>query len=884
MYVLDSGLDVVIENAGEGSDTVETASSFTSGGNIENVTLTGSNAANATGDSGNNVLTGNGAANALTGNAGNDTLVSGGGADTMTGGSGDDTYVVGSSLAGLALVENAGEGSDTIQIAATHTLGTDFENLTLTGSNAINGTGNAANNRIEGNDGANVLDGLAGADTLIGGAGNDTINGGVNDIMYGGLGDDTYFLTGTSVSIDVNIIEEGTGIDKIISDQSIDLGGYANVVRSVENATLVGTANATLFGHAGNNILIGNDGNNRITDYFGGTDSLDGGLGNDTIIGGVNSTMVGGVGNDTLIYDKSATTAVLKGGAGDDFYDLYYGVGTVTENIGEGIDTINMTTTGGQTTYTLAANVENLISGIATITGNGLDNIITGGTSVSGLAGHDTFQAANSAAQTLVGGAGNDMFKIDAIDTVTESANEGVDTVVIGATYTLLVNFENLTLNGTSAANGTGNSADNVIAGNSAANTLDGLVGSDILAGQDGNDTLTNASGAGAMDGGTGTDTLNGGSAAEFFAGGMGNDSIQLGSGADIIAFNRGDGADTVVTGALAGDLGDTLSIGKFDISSIRLNKEGSDLVVKIVGTSDAVRLKDWYVSASHHSVKTLQWMVDSNLGSYAPGSGDTLRDTKVKTFNFESIVGQFDAALVANPSLTNWAPPTTVYQSTLQSSSDTMAIGGALTSLYAKDGMLQNVDRDVALGLIGNAGFGTTAQSTSNGAGSPLFSNSVAGSDLAELASGSSDDESPFVVGAGPAVQAPSSPSSADDSTSSPTPEDHDSGVFVVGPLQPTSSAAAPDRALNEDAVLAASVRSSQAHVSDMWQDVDAWLQLQVALGVSSDSGVSHEGEFALVAGLQANGRDPTASGALAPTVHRIEQVASINEVAVLR
>ena len=76
--------------------------------------------------------------------------------------------------AGDVVTENAGEGTDTVQSAISYTLGANVENLTLTGTATINGTGNALNNILTGNAGNNVLDGGAGADTLVGGAGNDT--------------------------------------------------------------------------------------------------------------------------------------------------------------------------------------------------------------------------------------------------------------------------------------------------------------------------------------------------------------------------------------------------------------------------------------------------------------------------------------------------------------------------------------------------------------------------------------------------------------------------------------------------------------------------------------------------------------------------------------
>jgi Ca2+-binding RTX toxin-like protein len=159
----------------QGTDTVQSSVTFSLATltNIENLTLIGITAINGTGNTANNILIGNTANNTLTGDTGNDILNGGAGIDTLIGGLGDDIYQVDTTKD--IITELAAQGTDTIQSSVTFSLATltNIENLTLTGTTAINGTGNTANNVITGNSANNILTGSTGKDTLTGSLGSD---------------------------------------------------------------------------------------------------------------------------------------------------------------------------------------------------------------------------------------------------------------------------------------------------------------------------------------------------------------------------------------------------------------------------------------------------------------------------------------------------------------------------------------------------------------------------------------------------------------------------------------------------------------------------------------------------------------------------------------
>lgn len=513
-YYVDRATDAVIELAGEGTDHIFSTVSFdlaASAGEVENLTLIGSNI-NGSGTDDDNTITGSGGRNTLTGLLGNDVLISGGGADTLIGGDGDDVYYI--NLATARIFENAGEGIDTVHSTVKLTLGAELENLVIEGKALVAATGNGLDNAITGNNVNNTLSGQAGDDTLVGlggsdklrgegdndtlsgGAGADTLDGGTGaDALAGGLDDDVYFVDDAGDTVTEAV---GEGIDHVQSSVTFSLAGSA---AGVERLTLTGLANINATGNALNNTLTGNAGDN----------TLDGGAGADT--------MTGGAGNDVYVMDSS--------------FDVVKDTG--------GIDTVLTDVTIDFPGY------HYLVPGIENITLTGAGNVnARGGTGANVLTGNtgDNTLDGFSGSDTMIGGLGNDTYLVDAAgDIVSELAGEGTDTVVSTVTFTLGAEIENLTL--TNAGNGTGNAAVNIITGGAGANTLSGLAGDDTLIGGLGNDTLL---------GGLDDDILIGGGGADRLTGGAGSDSF-------VFNLPAGQGGVDTITDFVSGVGNDVLDI-----------------------------------------------------------------------------------------------------------------------------------------------------------------------------------------------------------------------------------------------------------------------------------------------------------------------------------
>ena len=599
-YTVDDAGDMVVELAGEGSDTVRSAIDYTLGANVEALVLTGG-ALTGTGNELDNSLTGTAADNLLVGLDGNDTLNGGAGVDTLIGGTGNDTYIVDN--AGDVLVELPGEGIDTVQSSISHTLLADFENLTLTGSAAISGTGNAANNLLISNGAANLLTGLEGDDTLNGGGGADT--------LIGGTGNDLYVVDNAG---DVVIELEGEGTDTVSASVSWTLGA------NVENLTLTGSAAISATGNALNNVLTGNSGANI----------LDGGLGADS--------MAGGAGNDVYIVDD----------AGD----------VVTELASQGSDEVRTSLT----VYALGANVELLTytgSGPFTGTGNDLANRLAGAggdDSLLGGAGNDTL-IGGAGADTLDGGTGTDTasYATAAAGVVVDLAS-GAGTAG-DAAGDVLLSIENLT----------GSGFADTLSGDGGANLLDGGAGNDSLSGGAGNDTLIGGAGADTLDGGSGSDTASYAASAAAVAVDLASGSGTVGDAAgdlllSIEYLTGGSGNDTLTgdggANRLDGGAGNDVLEGRAGNDTL-IGGSGSDTAVYSGSVRDYVATKvgsDWTIqaTASGEGTDTLQgveWVqfadallrLDANNAPLLPGNLTAATDEDAAVLSVDLLQGAFD-------------------------------------------------------------------------------------------------------------------------------------------------------------------------------------------------------------------------------------------------
>ena len=446
---------------------------------------------------------------------------------------GDDTYgaataartVYSSDYAGTGVTIFDDGGIDTLDYRTSPTavlidlvpesysnVGGKVGNLAIARGTIIeNAYGGAGNDILQGNYAANLLVGGAGNDTLMGLAGNDTLDG--------GTGDDVYQVDAMG---DLLIEDIGGGTSDTV---------YASANYALSpNAQIENFAAATAISAAGLE-LTGNQFGQAIAGTFGA----------DTIRGGGGAVN----GGDILI-----------GLRGDDVYVIDAANVLVIEAADEGLDRATVLASGSGFVLNGNSYVETLAAEAGTapiaITGNLLTQRIVGN------AGANVLSTGGGGADTLDGGAGDDIYRVHG--TVQIEDTDGFDIIYASGSFRL---FSSAAIEAISTAvqagsdqiDLTGNDTSQTIAGNYGSNRLDGRGGADTLIGLAGADTFafTTPLGAGNVD------TIQ-----DFVSG---TDRIALAT--DVFAaLGGGVSASSFVTGSAAADSDDRLV---YDAASGRL-------------------------------------------------------------------------------------------------------------------------------------------------------------------------------------------------------------------------------------------------------------------------------------------------------------------------
>ncbi len=525
---------------------------------------------------------------------GSDLLDGGAGADTMVGGFGNDRYLVDD--AADAVVEAAGAGHDIVRASVSHVLGDHVEDLELTGTAAIDGSGNAQRNTLRGNAAANRLDGGAGADMLVGGG-----------------GDDHYWVDDP---LDLVYEVAGGGNDTVWSRVGLVLRP------EVENLVLTGDASISGTGNTQDNQLTGNAGHNTL-DGGAGHDVLCGGRGNDRLLGGdgadqllgdlpddaappavridslvvvargtvcdggwplmqvwVGGVLVQGFEVDSAEFRPYAVTAAL--GVSSDSVDIVFTNDAFRSDLGQDrnlyLDRIEV---NGRAYGARDPGVV-LDFGSAAAAFDGYNTATSWGGMSGNAALHFSLQGADlldggSGVDHMEGGHGNDVYLVDnSLDVALESAGGGHDIVRSGVGYQLGAHLEDLELTGTAPVHATGNATQNTLRGNAAANRLDGAGEADLLVGGAGGDTYVMARGHG-VDGVYENDTTPGHT--------------------DIAEF-----------------------VGDIAAEQLWFRRAGSTLEVGIIGTQDQLRVGGWYSGNAYR------------IEQFRTGDGRTLLDSQVQS------------------------------------------------------------------------------------------------------------------------------------------------------------------------------------------------------------------------------------------------------------
>ena len=481
----------------------------------------------------------------------------GAGADYMIGSTSNDTYFVDN--AGDVVEERLSTGWDTVDrvvSSVSFSLGVNLEELKLTGTAAVTGTGNAADNFLisSSNTAANVLSGRAG---------NDTYRIGLNDTVTeaSGEGNDTVEIDGEPYGV--------------LDGYTFDLANFANIENlkihkgAWSRLTLIGNdSDNTLFGAANGGLVDGRAGNDVLQDFnvLPYWNSWRGQYDSPMPVNG-NHRLVGGAGNDSLT--SLGGNDVLDGGTGNDVLSVSSaGSRTVVFGAGYGIDSLTFAPSGVTGSHTLSWTASTDFSTLRSQrVGNDLRLTLSGGADRLDLINYYGTVVAQRPEfnQWLIGDSLNisrpviDAFLAAGAPGVASAAADFLATAAVGGTVNA-------------------GAGDDILLGAAGADILSGDAGADSIGGGLGNDTLNGGDDADRLDGGVGNDQL---------TGGAGNDAITSGAGGDVVHFSLGAGQDVIKNNPLA--MADGVDVLRFNASirpvDVVVSADNADgLVVSVVG------------------------------------------------------------------------------------------------------------------------------------------------------------------------------------------------------------------------------------------------------------------------------------------------------------
>ncbi|GAB5451396.1 MAG: hypothetical protein Hals2KO_17240 [Halioglobus sp.] len=368
---------------------------------------------------------------------------------------------------------------------------------------------------------------------------------------------------------------------EVLSEAQVVALAAANVADYIEGT---GTADV-LSGTAFADVISG----------LGGNDSIHGLQGDDIIRGGAgNDDITGGPGDD-----------ILRGEAGDDtFHVAGYGDGFDKIVAEEGFDTL-LGSAGhdfiGLKSMDYLSGLERIDggSGFDVIGGNGDDNILDFSSiellnivAVTGGAGDDRINASGSGTimfgqegnDELIGGAGDDQFRV-------EGLAHGFDSISAGMGFDQLIGSETHDLIGLSG-----------LAITDGLERIDGVNGFDVVTGDDFANHLdfsaTELSNIVALLGGSGDDNITGSSGDDVIIGGAGDDILSGGDGDDVYQMGIGDGSDTIRNADANASSQDRMKLLDVAHDELWFSRNGDDLIVDVVGSNERATVEDWYANS----------------------------------------------------------------------------------------------------------------------------------------------------------------------------------------------------------------------------------------------------------------------------------------------